>query len=118
MVKAPPQTMATGSTKVGIEKFLPTPMVQLSLAADGTLATPTEQELTDNPPVSLTPELMSYFENIREEFPQSTPVVPGHHSHSHISYLSIRVSRRRRILGNATIFHGRSGRSRDSQLCG
>ena len=40
MVKAPPQTMATGITKVGIEKFLPTPMAQLSLAADGTLAIP------------------------------------------------------------------------------
>ena len=71
-VKAPPQ-MATGITKVGIEKFLPTPMAQLSLAADGTLAIPTEKELKDNPPVSLTPDLLSYFEKLREEFPQSTP---------------------------------------------
>ena len=80
MVKAPPQTMATGITKVGIEKFLPTPMAQLSLAADGTLAIPTEKELKDNPPVSLTPDLLSYFEKLREEFPQSTPhtsQVPG-----------------------------------------
>ena len=58
-VQAPPQTMATGITKVGIEKFLPTPMAQLSLAADGTLAIPKEEELNDNPPVSLTPDLLS-----------------------------------------------------------
>jgi len=66
-VKAP-QTMATGITKAGVEKFLPTPMAQLNLAADGKLAIPTEQELKDNPLVSLTPELLSYFEKLREEF--------------------------------------------------
>ena len=72
-VKAPPQTMATGITKVGIEKILPTPLAQLSLAADGTLAIPTEKELKDNPPVSLAPNVLSYFEKLREEFPPSTP---------------------------------------------
>ena len=50
-VKAPSQTMATGITKVGIDKFLPTPMAQLSLAADGTLATPTENRAA-RPPTS------------------------------------------------------------------
>ena len=73
-VKAPPpQTMATGITKVGIEKFLPTPLEQLSLTGDGRLAIPTEQELKDNPPVSLTPQLVSLFENLREEFAASKP---------------------------------------------
>ena len=72
-VKAPPQTTATGITKVGIEKFLPTPMAQLSLAADGTLAIPTEKELEDNPPVSMTPELLSFFGKLRAELTQSTP---------------------------------------------
>jgi len=75
-VKAP-QTMATGITKAGVEKFLPTPMAQLNLAADGKLAIPTEQELKDNPLVSLTPELLSYFEKLRVEFSQSTSPGPA-----------------------------------------
>ena len=72
-VETPPQRTANGITKAGIEKILPAPLAQLSLAADGTLAIPTEKELTDNPPVSLTPDLLSYFEQLREEFPQPTP---------------------------------------------
>ena len=76
-VKAPPQTMAAGITKAGIDKFLPTPMAQLSLAADGRLAIPTEQDLKDNPPVSLTPVLLSYFEKLRAEFSQSTSPGPA-----------------------------------------
>ena len=51
-----------------MDKFLPAPLAQLSLAADGTLAIPTEKELSENPPVPLTPELLAYFENIRAEF--------------------------------------------------
>ena len=31
------------------------------------------QELTENPPVSLTPYLLPYFQQLREEFLQSTP---------------------------------------------
>ena len=36
-VQAPSPMMAPGISKAGVEKFLPTPMGQLSLAADGTL---------------------------------------------------------------------------------
>ena len=72
-VMAPRQTTASDTTKDKVERFLPTPLAQLSLAADGTLAIPTERELKDNPPVSLTPVLLSYFEKLREEFLQSTP---------------------------------------------
>ena len=69
-VKAPAPRMASGISKAGIERFLPTPMVQLRLAADGTLVIPTEKELTDNPPVSLTPDLLLHFQKLREEFKQ------------------------------------------------
>jgi hypothetical protein len=72
-VQALSQTTGSGISKAGVEKFLPAPMGQLTLAADGTLVIPTEKELTDNPPVSLTPELLSYFDKLREEFPQSKP---------------------------------------------
>jgi hypothetical protein len=74
-VQAPSPTTGPGPgiSKAGVEKVLLTPMGQLSLAADGTLVIPTEKELTDNPPVSLTPELLSYFDKLREEFPQSKP---------------------------------------------
>ena len=73
LVQAPSPMMAIGISKAGVEKFLPTPMGLSSLAADGTLVIPTEKELTDNPPVSQTPALLSYFDKLREEFPQSKP---------------------------------------------
>ncbi len=66
-VQPPPPKMASGISKASVEKFLPAPLAQLSLAADGTLAIPTEKELTENPPVPLTPKLLAYFENLRAE---------------------------------------------------
>ena len=42
-VMAPRQTTASDTTKDKVERFLPTPLAQLSLAADGTLAIPTEK---------------------------------------------------------------------------
>ena len=66
---------------------MPAPLVQLSLAADGTLAIPTEKELSENPPVPLTPELLADFEHLRAEFsltakreePGAPLKAPSHH---------------------------------------